>query len=352
MNPFCLLKDPQAYRSEDWDLLQDAADREYWLSHFQQGFTEAMQMAARQYGAKAAKRIAAATEKFSGILQKLRQDPASLPGGKLSVLELDRLRERILAEHALHDPYADVKRRANESAMELYAQIVRRLHIMPDGAKWLHLIRGVFAGNLYDLGSASQMELSRDPEDFLAAEEQTKPRPWLIDHLDLLAEDLRSVTPPKWGKAIVFVDNAGPDFILGLMPLMRELSLYGLKVVLAANEAPALNDMTVDETIDVVQRLAGTDEDLAALIQAGMFEVVSTGGRIPLLDLSDVSEDLNDAAKDADLVILEGMGRAVETNFNASFKTDSLHLALLKNPRIAARIGGQMYDCICKYTRA
>jgi len=119
--------------------------------------------------------------------------------------------------------------------------------------------------------------------------------------------------------------------------------------VLAANERPSLNDVTADETVRIIQRLAAVDNDLAALIEAGMFEVVSTGSDIPLLDLSDVSEELNAAAEDAELVILEGMGRGIESNYEAEFRVDALWLAVLKDPEVAAQVQGQLRDCICKY---
>jgi type II pantothenate kinase len=81
-----------------------------------------------------------------------------------------------------------------------------------------------------------------------------------------------------------------------------------------------------------------------------MLEVVSTGSDIPLIDLSDVSDELNEAAADGDLVIIEGMGRAVESNFDAAFTVDAVRLAVLKDPHVAAGLGGVPMDPICKYT--
>lgn len=40
------------------------------------------------------------------------------------------------------------------------------------------------------------------------------------------------------------------------------------------------------------------------------------------------------AAEDVDLVVLEGMGRAIETNLYASFSCDSLKLAMVKHPEV------------------
>jgi hypothetical protein len=39
-----------------------------------------------------------------------------------------------------------------------------------------------------------------------------------------------------------------------------------------------------------------------------------------------------------DLIILEGMGRSIHTNYDASFKCDSLKAAVLKNEWLAKRM--------------
>lgn len=40
------------------------------------------------------------------------------------------------------------------------------------------------------------------------------------------------------------------------------------------------------------------------------------------------------AAEDVDLIVVEGMGRAIETNLYASFTCDSLKLAMVKHPEV------------------
>jgi len=350
MSHFCLLREPEKYVAHNWDLLQDQASRQHWLDLFANHFQETLKHARTQYGRAATRQIATAGRQFAEAIEQLRKDPAGLPGGKLDVLELCRLRERILRQNKLNDPFGYIKARENASAAMLYPQVVRKLHAMNGQAKWLHLVECVFAGNVFDLGSPATMHTAEESPDFLATIEKTKPRPWLVDDYDLLAKDLLPAPPTKWGKAVVFADNAGGDFLLGLMPLARELALCGTKIVLAANELPSLNDVTADEAAQQVELLAAIDADLAALLSAGMFEVVSTGNDVPLIDLSSVTDELNQAAADADLVILEGMGRAVESNFDAKFTVDALQLALLKDPAVASRIGGQVYDCVCKYT--
>jgi len=350
MSHFCLLSDPDDYAATDWDLLGDQEAREHWFDHFDRHFVQTLDYARARYGRVAHSRIAAAGQEFSAAMAGLREDPASLPGGRLDIITLDRLREEILRRNDIGDPFQHVKARENAACMELYPGVVHDLHVLDAEAKWLHLVECVFAGNIFDLGAMETMHLADEPVDFIELAEKTKPRPWLVDDYDLLAADLLTAPPTPWRRAIVFLDNAGSDFILGLMPLVRELALGGTQIVLAANEMPALNDMTLDETIDVVEQLAAGDADLAALIEGNMFEVVSSGNDIPLIDLSDVSDDLNAAAEDVDLVILEGMGRAVESNFDASFTVDTLRLAILKDEAVARHMGGELFDCICKYT--
>lgn len=52
---------------------------------------------------------------------------------------------------------------------------------------------------------------------------------------------------------------------------------------------------------------------------------------------------------DADLIILEGMGRAVHTNLNAKFKVDSLKLAVLKNEWLANSLGAEQFAVLFAY---
>ena len=352
MSHFCLLSDPGNYVAIDWDLLTDEAARGHWLGHFEQHFRKTLEHATTSYGRAATRQIEAAAKEFQAAIDKLRADPASLPGGKLDIIELDRLRGQTLRKHDIEDPFKAVKLRENNAAMEIYPETVRDLHMMDGDQKWLHLVECVFAGNIFDLGAMETMHLADEGESFVQLGERVKPRPWLVDDFDALAGQLQTAPPMPWTKAVVLVDNAGSDFVLGVMPLVRELALGGTQIVLAANETPSLNDITVDEVIDVVERLAGMDGDLAALIDGQMLEVVSTGSGIPLIDLSEVADELNAAAEDADCVILEGMGRAVESNHDATFTVDCIRLAVLKDAVVAERSGGGLYDCVCKYTPA
>lgn len=53
-----------------------------------------------------------------------------------------------------------------------------------------------------------------------------------------------------------------------------------------------------------------------------------------------------------DLVVIEGMGRTLHTNFHAKMKCECLKLAVIKNRWLALRLGGDMYAVICKYEQS
>jgi type II pantothenate kinase len=121
--------------------------------------------------------------------------------------------------------------------------------------------------------------------------------------------------------------------------------LRGTRVVLAANERPSLNDMTIDDVRLWWPSVAEQEPSFTKL----PIELVSTGTGEPLIDLSNVSDELNRASADADLVILEGMGRGVESNLDARFACDALNLAMIKDEMVAARVGGKVFDLVCRF---
>ena len=207
--------------------------------------------------------------------------------------------------------------------------------------------RGVFAGNLFDVGSPAGMDAPDVPPDFFRSIDNVKPRPWLFDDFDEFHADVG-----KWKKAVVFIDNAGGDFVLGLMPFLKELALSGTSIVLAANELPSLNDLTATDAQACFDELVSLDPELAELTADGKCEVVSSGNDLPLIDLTNISDELDAAADGADLVLLEGMGRGVESNLDTEFNVDALHMAVLKDTQVTKHVGGELLDCIFKYDKA
>ena len=162
----------------------------------------------------------------------------------------------------------------------------------------------------------------------------------------------RVLLGPRYGKAIVFTDNAGSDCVLGVLPLARWLARRGTTVVLAANTLPALNDVTSGELTQLCGQVAQRDPIFAALLVRRRIRVIPSGGVAPLLDLRHLSPECNHEAADADLVILEGMGRGLESNYDARFQCDALKICMIKDKCIAGRHGGKLFDVVFRFDPA
>lgn len=373
----------EGYRATtfDYDPPADAdpstrVGKERWIEVFRASIPEFSRRAASDPrvvdAAALAKRFAAS---FDADLDRIASgDHASLFEGAPTVLKLCGLRDRTLRELGFDDCFLDVKTEENEKALATLPGVLRELDAIGDpGARIEALIRGVFAGNIFDLGAAASAALHANGDGgFDAARAGLKRRPWCVDHADAfrdawLGEEARvsesrtrvgSFASP-WKKCVMFVDNAGADVVLGMLPLCRELLRGGAEVVLAANERPSINDVTAREARALLPRVAKAERDalgagkavIARALSENRLVVVSSGSDLPVIDLTRVSSELRDAARGADLVVLEGMGRAVETNLFARFACDALNLGMVKHPEVAQCLRGELYDCVCRFRR-
>ncbi|HVX83535.1 MAG TPA: ARMT1-like domain-containing protein [Phycisphaerae bacterium] len=357
MPVFSLLAHPSAYiPCSTENMLEDAEYREYWLRHFETHFDTIVKLAIEQYGEPARERALACKRDLVATLHRLRGNPRLM--GRLDLLLLDMLRQEQLIAHGIPDPFEKTKARENDAMLALYPRIVGELDAHADLREALQLaVEGVFAGNIFDLGAGATTRLfaSESPDFLKVRDDVGKKRPWLIDHFDALAERLLRAAPnhaPPYKQALFFCDNAGSDFVLGVMPFCRWLAQRGTRVVIAANRLPALNDMTVAEVRALIPRLQAIDPVLDRLVQHGIITAIDSGGIAPLIDLREVSADVNAAAPRTDLVILEGMGRACESNLEAAFTVDSLKLAMIKEEIVARRHGGKVFDSLCRFDPA
>ncbi|XP_016674672.1 damage-control phosphatase At2g17340 isoform X1 [Gossypium hirsutum] len=300
-------------------------------------------------------------QRYADILDDIKKDPES-HGGPPDCILLCRLREQVLRELGFRDIFKKVKDEENTKAISLFPDVVRLNDDIEDGGKCLeNLVRGIFAGNIFDLGSAQWYLLffctifpylwklaevfSRDGMSFLASCQNLVPRPWVIDDLDTFKAKWNK---KSWKKAVIFVDNSGADVILGILPFARELLKRGTQVVLAANDMPSINDVTYPELIEIISKLKDESGKLIGVDTSNLL-IANSGNDLPVIDLTRISQELAYLASDADLVILEGMGRGIETNLYAQFKCDSLKIGMVKHPEVAQFLGGRLYDCVFKY---
>ncbi|KAE8698515.1 hypothetical protein F3Y22_tig00110597pilonHSYRG00331 [Hibiscus syriacus] len=261
-------------------------------------------------------------------------------GGPPDCILLGRIREQIIRELGFGDIFKKVKDEENAKAISLFQEVVRLNEDIEDEGKRLeNLVRGIFAGNIFDLGSAQGWDV------LLGYSSNLVPRPRVIDDFDTFKA--------KWGKkswerAVILVDNAGAEVILGIFPFARELLKRGTQVVLAANDLPSINDITYPELVENISKLKDERGMLIGVDTKNLL-IANSGNDLPVIDLTRVSQELTYLASDADLVILEGMGRGIETNLYAQFKCDSLKIGMVKHPEVAQFLGGRLYDCIFKY---
>ncbi|XP_015965914.1 damage-control phosphatase At2g17340 [Arachis duranensis] len=285
-------------------------------------------------------------QRYGDILEDLKKDPES-HGGPPDCILLCRLREQVLRELGFTDIFKKVKDEENAKAISLFGDVVRLNDAIEDEGKRLeNLVRGIFAGNIFDLGSAQLAEVfSKDGMSFLASCQNLVPRPWVIDDLDKFKAKW---SKKSWKKVIIFVDNSGADIILGILPFARELLRRGSQVVLAANELPSINDVTYPELVEIISKLKDEEGHLMGVSISNLL-IANSGNDLPVIDLTRVSQELAYLASDADFVILEGMGRGIETNLYAQFKCDSLKIGMVKHSEVAQFLGGRLYDCVFKY---
>lgn len=328
------LLDPLGYRPCDWDLIADHAARAHWLDLFRDHF-DAIRASALVSGYRQ-RDIDAAWDEIDGWLGRLRADPGAA-GGTLDILVLDRIRDAALRRAGVADPFAAVKRAANDAAMAQLADRLETIDRTPEQRRLEELLRGMFAGNLFDMGAPQTAARFHDNPslgfDVLLGE--VKPRPWLFDGIDRAA-----IAGHR--KAVVFVDNAGGDVALGVLPLARALLQHGGEVILAASQEPVLNDVTAAE----LKALRAQAERIDSTFADDRLRVISTGTDTPLIDLSALSPALCEAAVGADLLVLVGMGRALESNWVARFACESWRVATIKEAGIAKRRGGVVFDCV------
>ncbi|XP_059656401.1 pantothenate kinase 2 isoform X3 [Cornus florida] len=374
---FPLLEDPKTYEPNTIDL-SDHSELEYWFTVLSEHLPDLVDKAVASEGGTddAKRRGDAFARAFSAHLARLMEEPAAY--GKLGLANLLELREECLREFNFVDAYRSIKQRENEASLAVLPDLLMEIDGMSEDTRLLTLIEGVLAANIFDWGSRACVDLYHKGTiiEIYRMSRKKMQRPWRVDDFDVFKERMLGSGEKKLRhqRALLFVDNSGADVILGMLPLARELLRRGTEVVLVANSLPALNDVTAMELPDIVAEAAkhcdilrgaaeagGLLVDAMINIQDGSKEnsssvplmVVENGCGSPCIDLRQVSSELAAAAKDADLVILEGMGRSLHTNFNARFKCDALKLAMVKNQRLAEKlIKGNIYDCVCRYEPA
>uniref|UniRef100_A0A673NDL9 4'-phosphopantetheine phosphatase n=1 Tax=Sinocyclocheilus rhinocerous TaxID=307959 RepID=A0A673NDL9_9TELE len=317
-----LLQDPTSYIPDTVDLTEDALAREYWLYCFEDALDGVVKraIASQKDQPEAVERAEKFRQKYRHKVQTLRHQPFAY--GSLTVRSLLDTREHCLNEFNFPDPYSKIKQKENDMALKYYLKVVKSVEELSWEQRQFTLVKGLLAGNVFDWGAKAVSDvLESDPEfGFEQAKQQLQ-------------------------------DNSGIDIILGVFPFIRELLVRGTEVVLASNSGPALNDVTNSELQILTERIAAMDPVIHAALKEDRLALVQNGSSSPCLDLSRLDKVLATVVRErgTDLVIIEGMGRAIHTNYYAMLSCESLKLAVIKNSWLAERLGGKIFSVVFKY---
>jgi len=153
---------------------------------------------------------------------------------------------------------AALKRWETADALQDLPAVLANLDRLPLDERRRQLIHGLLAGNMFDWGAhAVVSKLEKGALTFETAGATVR-RPAHLDDSAQFFERMDRQGPYR--RAIIFVDNAGYDIVLGVFPFVRYLLQQGTEVVLAANLLPALNDITYRELLGLADAIAQNDD--------------------------------------------------------------------------------------------
>lgn len=355
---FPLLASPETYTSCRWDLSVDDHYRNHWVPMFRNHFPTLLAESIREAidrgedEQEVHARAAICTKQMNEQLDLYLARPRDF--GPWNMMTLCLHRESYLRGQGFYDTYRMLKERENVTALRFLPALLEELDNADPSQLPLLLAQGMFAGNIFDVGATSTQALFENGRTvvFSDVRARLRPRPWLVDGLDAWTQRLNTGKPHN--AAVIFVDNAGCDIVLGMIPFTRFLLSRGTQVILTANELPSLNDVTIHDLERLVAGIAQWDKVIGDALADGRLELVSSGNGAPLIDLSKVSPALVEAVnrRQVDLVVLEGMGRSVESNYHIPMTCDTIKVCMLKEVGVAEGMGGQLYDLVFSFEPA
>ena len=290
-------------------------------------------------------------EKLDTLMKREYEDVRS----QLNCLNLCRMREECLVEAGFSDIFVKIKHKENMESIKLLPSICKELDCISSSDTknqlWETLIRNMCAANIFDLGSAHTANMYHENDFcFEASRNMLFPRPWAIDDVEKFCHRMMSHV---YNKAMMFVDNSGADVMLGMLPFARELLSQKVvkSVVIAANSHPSINDITYKELIDLLPTICEADAKLREHIESGRLKIIPSGSGLPVIDLASdaISDEVHKEAQDTDLLVLEGMGRSIETNLFADLRIDSLRIGMVKHREVASCLNCELMDCVVKF---
>jgi uncharacterized protein with ATP-grasp and redox domains len=219
------------------------------------------------------------------------------------------------------DPYADLKKRSNEVAEDIFVKAKDFVESAKDPLEAASLV--AIAGNVLDFGIGSALD---DPEELASEFDSLVGQGLSINDVPTMREILE-----KAENVVYLLDNCG-EVVLDKL-LVAELKWFGVRVVGVVKGEPILTDATEEDA-----RSTGIDK---------LFdEVLTTESFAVGIDLKRIGQRLKKKLKDADLIVSKGMA-----NFESLSDTDLrpiAHLLRAKCLPVAKAIGAKKEDNVVK----
>ena len=219
----------------------------------------------------------------------------------------------VRAHTGVVDPYAPVKARDLQNALELLPGVQRQVEAREDRLYWA--LKAAAAGNSMDSAIGADHDLSQfDAEVF---------KPFATCDIDVLREKLQTAE-----SLLLIGDNTGESVFDGLL-----LSQFPhLRLIYAVRSAPVLNDVT-----EVEARDSGI---------ADYADILPTGCNAPGVQLSECCDAFLQVFHSADIVIAKGQG-----NFEALSDSPRELFFLLKAkcPMIAGLLDVSLNEYVLRH---
>jgi len=232
--------------------------------------------------------------------------------------ERDRLLHRITG---CPDPYVELKKQANQAALEVLPRFEVLVAAHPDAAKLRKAALIACLGNVieYDVpGHSAEVDVVL---------ENLENERFTIDDIDPFKELLGpDVT------LLYLTDNAGEIAFDRL--LVRELRRLGCRVTVAVKGGPSLNDALMEDA-EAVGMVGEADH------------VITTGTDAVGLNLSEVSREFLDVYRSADVILAKGMANW-ETLTEYEVPCPTLFLFRAKCEPVAAAVGVPLKENVAK----
>jgi len=232
--------------------------------------------------------------------------------------ERDRLIRRITGSP---DPYAEMKKRADEKAVKMLPRLEALVGARPTAERLREACKVATIGNIIEYDVPGH---SHDIDDALA---HVEAEGFYIDDTDAF----RALLGPGV-EVLLLADNAGEIAFDRLV--VRELHALGCRVAVAVKGSPCLNDAVMGDA-EAVGMVGEADE------------VITTGADATGVNLAEASEEFRDVLHSVDAVVAKGMANwETITEFPAPCPT--LFLFRTKCEPVAATVGAPLQRNIAK----